>query len=537
IFAAVVSIVITIAGAVAMLNLPIAQYPEITPVTVSVSAAYPGASADVVSNSVAAPMEQQINGADHMMYMESSSSSSGNTSITVYFDIGTSPELAQVDVQNRVNLALPTLPDSVQRQGVSVQKRSGSFMMVVAIHSPDNRYDDQYIANYANLYVLDALKRIPGAGQTSILGAPDLAMRIWLKPDRMAQLGITAGDVQRAVANQNQQFAVGSIGQSPTGRAVEQSFTVTTAGRMTEPAEFDSIILRTASEGGAIVRLKDVGHAELGQRDYSVRSTLNGKPTTVLVVYQQPGANALEVAGAVTKALAEMKKSFPAGIDYNIAMDTTQFTRASIDTVVHTFFEALALVVLVVFLFLQSIRATLIPIIAVPISIIGAAIGMTALGFSINMLTLFGMVLAICIVVDDAIVVIESVEHNMSKFGLSPKEAAKKSMDEVGGALIAIVLVLCAVFVPVAFIPGITGQLYKQFAITIAISVVISGIVALTLSPALAALLLKPGHHEKKGFFRWFENGFARMTDGYTRAVQLVIKRSVIALLLFAGMI
>ena len=537
IFAAVVSIVITIAGAVAMLNLPIAQYPEITPVTVSVNAAYPGASADVVSNSVAAPMEQQINGADHMMYMESASSSSGNTSITVYFDIGTSPELAQVDVQNRVNLALPTLPDSVQRQGVSVQKRSGSFMMVVAIYSPDNRYDDQYIANYANLYVLDALKRIPGAGQTSIMGAPDLAMRIWLKPDRMAQLGITAGDVQRAVANQNQQFAVGSIGQSPTGRAVEQSFTVTTPGRMTEPAEFDNIILRTASEGGAIVRLKDVGHAELGQRDYSVRSTLNGKPTTVLVVYQQPGANALQVAGAVTNALAEMKKSFPAGIDYNIAMDTTQFTRASIDTVVHTFFEALVLVVLVVFLFLQSIRATLIPIIAVPISIVGAAIGMTALGFSINMLTLFGMVLAIGIVVDDAIVVIESVEHNMSTYGLSPKEAAKKSMDEVGGALVAIVLVLCAVFVPVAFIPGITGQLYKQFAITIALAVVISGIVALTLSPALAALLLKSGQHERKGFFKWFENGFARMTAGYTRAVRLVIKRSMIALLLFAGMI
>ncbi|TMH66811.1 MAG: efflux RND transporter permease subunit, partial [Betaproteobacteria bacterium] len=533
IFAAVVSIVITIAGAVAMINLPVAQYPDITPVTVSVSAAYPGASADVVSNSVAAPMEQQINGADHMMYMESSSSSSGNTSITVYFDIGTSPELAQVDVQNRVNLALPTLPDSVRRQGVSVQKRSGSFMMVIAIYSPDNRYDDQYIANYANLYVLDALKRIPGAGQTSIMGAPDLAMRIWLKPDRMAQLGVTAADVQRAVANQNQQFAVGSIGQAPTGRAVEQSFTVTTTGRMTEPAEFDNIILRTASEGGAIVRLKDVGHAELGQRDYSVRGKLNGKPTTVLVVYQQPGANAL----AVTKTHTEMKKSFPAGIDYDIAMDTTQFTRASIDTVVHTFFEALALVVLVVFLFLQSIRATLIPIIAVPISIIGAAIGMTALGFSINMLTLFGMVLAIGIVVDDAIVVIESVEHNMSKYGLSPKEAAKRSMDEVGGALIAIVLVLCAVFVPVAFIPGITGQLYKQFAITIAISVVISGIVALTLSPALAALLLKPGQHEKKGFFKWFENGFARMTDGYTRAVQLMIKRSVIALVLFAGMI
>jgi multidrug efflux pump len=537
IFATVISIVITLAGAVAMLNLPVAQYPEITPVTVSVSASYPGASADVVSNSVAAPMEQQINGADHMLYMESSSSSSGNTTITVYFEIGTSPELAQVDVQNRVNLALPLLPDSVQRQGVSVQKRSGSFMMVIALYSPDARYDEQYVANYANLYVLDALKRIPGAGQTSVLGLPDLAMRIWLKPDRMAQLGVTAADVQRAVANQNQQFAVGSIGQSPTGRPVEQSFTVTTRGRMTEPEEFDNIILRAGTSAGAIVRLKDIGRAELGQRDYSVRSKLNGKPTTVLVVYQQPGANALDVSAEVTKTLAEMKKTFPSGIDYDIAMDTTQFTRASIQTVVHTFFEALVLVVLVVFLFLQSVRATLIPILAVPVSIVGAAIGMTAMGFSINMLTLFGMVLAIGIVVDDAIVVIESVEHNMSKFGLSPKEAAKKSMDEVGGALIAIVLVLCAVFVPVAFIPGITGQLYKQFAITIAISVVISGIVALTLSPALAALLLKPGAHEKKGFFKWFENAFARMTAGYSRVVALMIKRSIIALLLFAGLI
>jgi len=537
IFASVVSIVITLAGAVAMINLPIAQYPDITPVTISVSASYPGASADVVSNSVAAPMEQQINGADHMIYMESASSSSGATTITAYFEIGTSPELAQVDVQNRVNLALPQLPEAVTRTGVSVQKRSGAFMMVIALFSPDARWSEQYVANYANLYVLDALKRIPGAGQTQIMGSPDLAMRIWLKPDRMAQLGVTAADVQRAVANQNQQFAVGSIGQSPTGRPIEQSFAVTTTGRMTEPDEFDDIIIRAASGGAAIVRLKDVGRAELGQQDYSIRAKYNGKPTTVMIVYQQPGANALDVSRNVIAALAELKKTFPEGIEYDVAMDTTQFTRASIETVVHTFFEALVLVVLVVFLFLQSIRATLIPIIAVPISIIGTAIGMTALGFSINMLTLFGMVLAIGIVVDDAIVVIESVEHNMSKLGLSPKDAARKSMDDVGGALVAIVLVLCAVFVPVAFIPGITGQLYKQFAITIAISVVISGIVALTLSPALAALLLKPGHHEKKGFFKWFENAFARMTAGYSRMVALMIRRSFIGLLLFAGMI
>jgi multidrug efflux pump len=537
IFASVISIVITLAGAVAMFSLPVAQYPDITPIQITVNATYPGASAEVVADNVAAPIEQQVNGADRMLYMSSASSSSGNLTLTAYFEIGTDPALAQVDVQNRVNLALPQLPSSVQQQGVQVQKKSSAFMMVIAVYSPDNRYDQTYIANYTNLYLLDAIKRIPGANQASIFGNPDYAMRIWLKPDRMAQLGITAADVQKAVANQNQQFAVGRVGQSPTGKPVEQSFAVTTLGRLTEPSEFENIIIRAESGSAAIVRLKDVGRAELGQKDYSTRGFYNGKPATVLAVYQQPGANALAVSKAVTETLAEMKKSFPEGITYDIALDTTLFTRASIETVVHTFFEALVLVVLVVFLFLQSMRATLIPIIAVPISIIGTAIGMAALGFSINMLTLFGMVLAIGIVVDDAIVVIESVEHNMAKFGLSPKEAAKRSMDEVGGALIAIVLVLCAVFVPVAFLSGITGQLYKQFAITIAISVVISGIVALTLSPALAALLLKPTHGEKNRFFRWFDAKFAQMTEGYTRVVRLAIKRSAIGLLLFAGMI
>jgi len=537
VFASVISIIITLAGAVAMYKLPIAQYPDITPVQISVSAAYPGASADVVAQNVAAPIEQQVNGADNLIYMQSTSSASGLMTMTAFFEIGTNPSLAQVDVQNRVNLALPQLPQSVQSQGVSVQKKSSAFMMIIAIHSPTQRYDPTYVANYASIYVLDALKRVPGAGQSSILGSSDYAMRIWLKPDRMAALGVTASDVQQAVANQNQQFAVGSIGQAPTGQPVEQSFSVTTQGRLTEPAQFDNIIIRAASGGAAIVRLKDVGRAELGQKDYSIRSFFQGKPSTTLAVYQQPGANALEVSKAVRETLAEMKKSFPEGIEYTIAMDTTAFTRASIETVVHTFFEALVLVVLVVFLFLQSLRATLIPILAVPISIIGTAVGMTALGFSINMLTLFGMVLAIGIVVDDAIVVIEAVEHNMAKFGMQAKEAAKKAMDEVGGALVSIVLVLCAVFIPVAFVPGITGQLYKQFAITIAISVVLSGIVALTLSPALAALLLKPGHGEKHGFFKWFENSFARMTESYTRKVAFMIKRAGLALLLFAGML
>ncbi|HZZ14013.1 MAG TPA: multidrug efflux RND transporter permease subunit [Paraburkholderia sp.] len=537
IFASVISIVITLGGTLAMLSSPIAQYPDITPPQITISATYPGASGDVVANNVAAPIEQQVNGADNMIYMYSSSSSTGSYTLNAFFQIGTNPELAQVDVQNRVNLALPQLPSSVQSQGIQVQKKSSAFMMVIAIYSPTNRYDATYIANYANVYVLDALKRVPGANQSSIFGTPDYAMRIWLKPDRMAQLGITAADVQRAVANQNQQFAVGRIGQSPTGNPVEQSFAVTTTGRLTTPAEFENIIIRATNGDAAIVRLKDIGRAELGQKDYSIRSRFQGKPATVMAVYQQPGANALEVSKQVRATLAAMKKSFPEGIDYEIAMDTTDFTRASISDVVHTFFEALVLVVIVVFVFLQSLRATLIPVIAVPVSIIGTFMGMLALGFSINMLTLFGMVLAIGIVVDDAIVVVENVERNMNVFKLSPKDAAKRAMDEVSGPVIAIVLVMCAVFVPVAFLGGITGQLYKQFAITIAISVVLSGVVALTLSPALAALLLKPGHHEKRGFFKWFDNAFARMTTGYANLVKLAIKRFVVGLFIFVGMI
>ncbi|KPG92015.1 RND transporter [Pseudomonas sp. RIT-PI-q] len=537
IFASVISIIITLAGAVAMVQLPVAQYPDITPPQITVAATYPGADALVVANNVAAPIEQQVNGADNMIYMNSSSSATGNMTLNVFFEIGTDPSLAQVDVQNRVNLALPQLPSAVQSQGIQVQKKSSAFMMVLAVYSAGDRYDSTYVANYANLYILDAIKRIPGANQASIFGTPDYAMRIWLKPDRMAQLGITAADVQKAVANQNQQFAVGRVGQSPTGQAVEQSFAVTTKGRLTEPAEFENIILRASNDGAAIVRLKDIGRAELGQKDYSLRSTYQGKPATLIAVYQQPGANALDVSAAVTSTLAQMKSTFPEGIEYKIVMDTTAFTRASITEVIHTFFEALVLVVVVVFIFLQSLRATLIPVLAVPVSIVGTFIGMSALGFSVNMLTLFGMVLAIGIVVDDAIVVIENVERNMQVHKMSPKDAAKRAMDEVAGPVVAIVLVLCAVFIPVAFMGGITGQLYKQFAITIAISVVISGLVALTLSPALAAILLKPQHGDKNAFFRWFERSFERMTDSYSRSVAFMIKRFVLALLLFAGMI
>ncbi|SOZ57510.1 component of acridine efflux pump, similar to acrB (RND family) [Cupriavidus taiwanensis] len=537
IFASVLSIIITVGGLVALTKLPIAQFPDITPPSITVTTRYPGASAEVVAQNVAAPIEQQVNGADRMMYMNSTSSSTGDLTLTTYFEIGTDPELAQVDVQNRVNLALPTLPDAVTAQGVSVQKRSSAFMMVIAIYSPDNSYNQTFVGNYANIYVLDALKRIPGANQSSIFGSPDYAMRVWLRPDRMASLGITTEDVKNAVANQNQQFSAGRIGQSPTTGPVQQTFPIATKGRMTEPAEFDNMILRAQSGDAALVRLKDIGRAELGSKDYSLRSRYNGKTATLLAVYQQPGANALDVAKQVRSTLAELKKSFPPGLEYEVALDTTEFVQESIDEVVHTLRDAVILVILVVFLFLQSLRATLVPILAVPVSIIGAFVGMSAFGFSVNMLTLFGMVLAIGIVVDDAIVVIENVERNMTEFNLPPKEAAKKAMDEVSGPVVAIVLVLLAVFIPVAFLSGITGQLYKQFAITIAVSVVLSGVVALTLSPAMAAILLKPGQHKKNRFFTWFNNSFDRLVAGYDKSLQIVIRRTVMSIAIILAMV
>ncbi|CAG9232384.1 Efflux pump membrane transporter BepE [Paraburkholderia tropica] len=537
IFASVLSIILVVAGLVSMFNLPIAQFPDIAPPTITVSATYPGASADIVAQNVAAPIEQQVNGADDMMYMSSSSSSTGNMTLTVYFNIGTDPSLAQVDVQNRVNLALPTLPDAVTAQGVSVQKRSSAFMMVVAIYSPDNAYDQAYVANYANVYVLDALKRIPGANQASIFGSADYAMRIWLKPDRMAKLGITVADVQNAISAQNQQFSAGRLGQSPTTEPVQQTFPVATKGRLTEPVDFDNIILRAGSTDAAIVRIKDIGHAELGAKDYSLRGRYNGKTATLIAVYQQPGANALQVAKQVRATLEQLKKNFPPGLKYEVALDTTEFVHESIGEVVHTLRDAVILVILVVYIFLQSFRATLVPILAVPVSIIGAFIGMEAFGFSINMLTLFGMVLAIGIVVDDAIVVIENVERNMSEFKLPPKEAAKRAMDEVSGPVVAIVLVLLAVFIPVAFLSGITGQLYKQFAVTIAVSVVLSGVVALTLSPALAAILLKPGEQKRNRFFRWFNEKFDKLTEGYGSWVQSAIRRVLLSIGLIVVML
>ncbi|WP_295394708.1 multidrug efflux RND transporter permease subunit [uncultured Thiodictyon sp.] len=532
IFAAVIALVISIGGLVAMVQLPIAQYPQVTPIQIQVNATYPGANGTLVAQNVGAPIEQQVNGATNMIYMSSTSSSTGSYTLTVYFTIDTNPELAQVDVQNRVSQAMAQLPQSVQAQGVTVQQKTSTFLMVLAFFSPDGSLDADYVANYTNTQILSSINRINGANQANILGDPDYAMRIWLKPDRMAQLAVTASDLANVIQQQNQQFAVGRIGDTPTPFPVSQTFPVTT-GTITEPAQFDNMIVRAENQTAALVRVKDVGYAQLGAQSYIVNSAYQGKPATLIAVYQQPGSNAIAVSKQVRAMLAQMKKSFPPGLDYAVALDTTKFVQASIDEVVKTFFEAVVLVVLVVYIFLHSLRLTIIPTLAVPVSILGALIGMLIFGFSINMLTLFGMILAIGLVVDDAIVVVENTERNMEQFGLTPNAAAKKAMDEVSGPVIAVVLVLNAVFVPVAFLGGITGALYQQFAVTIAISVVFSGVVALTLSPALAAILIQAKHGEQKGFFKWFDTGFERLTGAYVRGVKAIMRGWFVGLIVF----
>jgi len=537
ILSSVISILFVLAGLVAMRAAPIEQYPEMAPPSVSIGTAYPGATAEVIANQVAAPIEAQLNGIDNLLYFSSTSSSSGNVSISVVFKPGSDPDINQVNVQNRVSQALSLLPATVAQQGVSVEKQSGSIMMVLSIYSPDDRYTPTYIDNYTNLYVLDELKRVPGANRASVIGLPDIAMRVWLQPDRMAQLGITVGDVNAAIASQNQTFGIGQIGGQPSVPGTQQTFVITAQGLLTKPEQFEEIIVRAGKEGVATVRLRDIGRVELDKRDYSVVSRMNGKASTTIAIYQQPGANAVDTSRAVRKRLAELKQQFPTGLDFRIALDTSLFTLNSIEKVVHTFFEAVLLVVIVVFVFLQSLRATIIPILAVPISIIGTFVGMHLLGFSINMLTLFGMILAIGLVVDDAIVVVEGIEANMAERGLGPLEAAKLTMSQIASALISIVLVLVAVFLPVAFLGGVTGTLYQQFAITIAISMVISGVMALTLSPALAAIIIKAHHGEKNRFFRAFEAGFQKITAGYVGGVARLIQGWPLALLAFGGVI
>jgi multidrug efflux pump len=536
IFAAVVAILISLAGAVAMVSLPIQQYPNITPVQVTVTATYPGADSKTVADSVAAPIEAQINGVDNMLYMSSASSANGQLTLTVYFSLDTDPDIAQVQVQNRVNLALPQLPSAVTQLGVSVQKKSSSIMMLIAVFAQANRYSPEYIANYANVYVLDALKRVPGAGQAQIMGVADQAMRIWMNPDRMASLGVTTSDIQTAVNKQNSLAGAGQIGQQPTSKPVELTFPVVTQRPFTEPEQYEQIILRGDQQGSAIVRLGDVARVETGLKQYIVDGKLNGTPATLIAVYQQPGANGLVVSKAVRDTLAQMKEKFPAGMDYVIALDTNDFVRLSIEEVIHTLFEAVVLVVLVVYLFLQSLRTTLICIVAIVVALVSTFTGMYALSFSINLLTLFGLVLAIGMVVDDAIVVVENVERIMVQDHLPPKEATIKAMREIGGSLVAVVLVMASVFVPAAFLPGTTGQLYKQFAITIVISVAVSGFVALTLTPAMCAVMLKHNPPPTKGFFGWFNRQVDRVTQAFGHAVMLVIRRMAVALVLLVVM-
>jgi len=535
IFASVISIIIIIAGLVASRVLPIAQYPQIAPPTVLITATYPGASAETLAKTVAAPIEEQLNGVEGLSYFTSSASANGAITITATFEVGTNVDIASVNVNNRVKAAEPRLPEEVRRNGVIVQKRSNDILQVVALQSDKGRYNTLFLSNYAAINLVDELKRLKGVGDVTIFGAQDYSMRVWLKPDRMAQLGITTSDIASAIQAQNAQNAAGKIGQEPAPSSQQLVYTVTAKGRLLTPEEFGNIIIRASGPGGAL-RLKDVARIELGAYSYEQSVTLNGEPTIAMGVFLQTGANALEVADLVKSKMDELKQKFPEGMDYVIPFDTTRFVSASINEVVHTLIEAALLVIAVVYLFLQSWRATLIPMVAVPISLIGTFAGLWLFGFSINTLTLFAMVLAIGIVVDDAIVVLENVERLMWEEKMSPKDAAVEAMREVSGALVAIVLVLCAVFIPVAFLGGIAGQLYKQFAVTVAVAVVLSGVVALTLTPALCALLLKSKHEEHK-LFMPFNRAFERFTQSYISTVSLTLKHGIIGTVIFAAVI
>ena len=535
IFAIVLATFIVLAGLAAMRSLPIAQYPEIAPPVVTVQAVYPGASAQTLEQTVASPIENSINGVPGMTYMSSSSASNGIVQIQVTFDIGTNVDIAAVNVNNRVNEVLPRLPEEVRRQGVTVERGSSSFLQVLAFYSPDGRFNDLFTSNYVNLNVLDDLKRLPGTTNVQIFGAHDYAMRIWLKPDRMAQLHLTPSDVIAAVNEQNAQFAAGKVGQSPAPANQALVYTVTTQGRLTEPSEFAQIIVR-ANPDGSTVRLGDIANVELGSKDYEFIGRINGKDATLVGIFLSPGANALDVAQSVRTEVARLATRFPEGLTYSVPYDTTRFVQVSIREVLKTLGEAMILVFLVVYLFLQSWRAAVIPFAAVPVSLIGAFAGIYALGYSINTLTLFAMVLAIGIVVDDAIVVLENVERHMREDKLAPRDAALKAMREVTGPIIAIVLTLTAVFVPIAFLGGLTGELYRQFAVTIALSVVISGFVALTLSPALSALILKP-HEPPNRFFAWFNDWFTRVTGRYNDGVIFMLRHGILSIVLFLGMV
>ena len=537
IFAFVISIVIVLAGLAAMRSLPVAQYPEIAPPVVQVTAAYPGASADVLEQTVATPIENAITGVEGMMYMSSTSTSAGSTTIEVTFEIGTDVDQAAVNVNNRVKQVEARLPEETRRQGVVVQKGSSSFLQVHAFYSPDGTRSSLWTSNYVTMNVLDRVKRIPGTTSVQIFGAKDYAMRIWLRPDVMSQLGVTVEEIAGAIRVQNSQYAAGKIGATPTTQSPQELvYSVTAQGRLSEPEQFENIIIRSNTDGSSL-RLKDVARVELGSKDYNFKGTINGKEAVLLGIFLQPGANALDVAEEVNSVIEEMKSQFPTGLAHLTSYDTTRFVEVSIREVVKTLLEAMVLVFLVVYLFLQNWRATLIPTLAVPVSLLGTFAGMYMLGYSINSLTLFGMVLSIGIVVDDAIVVLENVERIMHEEGLSARDAAVKAMGEVSGPVVAIVLVLCSVFVPIAFLGGLTGELFRQFAITISIAVSLSGIVALTMTPALCVLILKQEHKQTARFFLWFNNMFTKITGRYVGAVGFMVRRGLLGLILMTGMI
>jgi HAE1 family hydrophobic/amphiphilic exporter-1/multidrug efflux pump len=535
IFAGVISIIITLAGLIASQVLPIAQYPEIAPPTVVINANYPGANAETLARTVAAPIEEQLSGVENLMYYSSTASSSGGLTIACTFEVGSNADKAVIDVNNRVAIALPRLPDVVRQTGVVAQKRSTDILLVISLSSTDPRYDTLYLSNYATINILDELKRIPGVADATIFGARDYSMRIWLNPARMAQLGVTPTDVAQAVAAQNAQYAAGKIGAEPAPPGQALVYTVNARGRLEEPSDFGNIILRSTGPGGAL-RVRDVARIELGAVSYDAFTNLDGKPTVGIAVFLQSGANALKVADSVRAGIARLSQDFPQGVTQIIPFDTTRFVQQSIREVIITLTEAAILVLLVVFVFLQSWRATLIPIIAVPVSLIGAFAGLLLFGFTLNTLTLFAIVLATGIVVDDAIVVLENVERLMAEKKLSPKDAAIESMREVTGAIVAIELVLVSVFIPVAFLGGLAGKLYQQFAVTVATAVTISGVVALTLTPAMCALLLKRQHIENQ-LFRPFNRGFAWVTRTYLSGVRLTVRHAVIAVLIFGAII
>jgi len=546
IFAAVIAIFIVIVGGLAYTRLPVAQFPEVAPPTVVVTASYPGANAQIVADTVATPIEQEINGVENMLYMSSQSTADGNVSITVTFELGTNLDLAQVLVQNRVAVATPRLPAEVRQTGVTVKKNTPDILMVVHMISPDDTYDQLYISNYALLQVRDVVARVKGVGNVNLFGVREYSMRAWLDPAKISSLNMTASEVVAALQQQNIQVAGGALAQPPVPNNQAFQTSLQLRGRLAKPEEFGEIVVKTGADG-RFTRLRDVARVELGALDYTTNGYLDGKPAVVLVVSQTPGANALQVANSVKTAMADLSKGFPKGIEYRIVYNPTEFIQRSIDELIKTIFEAVVLVVIVVLVFLQTWRATIIPVVAIPVSLIGTFAVMAAIGFSINNLTLFGLVLAVGIVVDDAIVVVENVERKIEE-GLSPKEAAFSTMDEVGVALISIALVLCAVFIPTAFLQGITGQFYRQFALTIAVATVLSAFNSLTLSPALCAIVLQSRADQQRKkrfdlsfltnwFFKLFNFLFGALEKGYAKLVGVVVRITPLMLIIYAGLI